>query len=170
MLRYHVWVSAEWEPSLQEQVGVCVCVFVRRERSGHCGCICPATSLTPYLCVCTLCAKIQSIATPAVERRSAATLEGRGRAERAGNTPQLKAQLVKYEESKYSAAVLVLQWPAASAAASWKVAGLSPGSNALQSGVAGKSRLCVSEWFFSVCYHLDGLMMSKCEQQDEEDI
>lgn len=71
-----------------------VCVFVRRERSGHCGCICPATSLTPYLCVCTLCAKIQSIATPAVERRSAATLEGRGRAERAGNTPQLKAQLV----------------------------------------------------------------------------
>lgn len=40
------------------------------EWSGHCSYICLAASLSlsPYLCVCTLCAKIQSIATPAVER------------------------------------------------------------------------------------------------------
>lgn len=40
------------------------------EWSGHCSSIAAwlPLSLSPYLCVCTLCAKIQSIATPAVER------------------------------------------------------------------------------------------------------
>lgn len=69
MFRYHVWVSAQWEWSLEEQ-GLFFFASGARggEWSGHCSYICLAASLSPYLCVCTLCAKIQSIATPAVER------------------------------------------------------------------------------------------------------
>lgn len=67
------------------------------EWSGHCSYICLAASLSPYLCVCTLCAKIQSIATPAVERGEGQQPHWRsqarqtdGNTENIGNTPQAK--------------------------------------------------------------------------------
>lgn len=65
------------------------------EWSGHCSYICLAASLPPYLCVCTLCAKIQSIATPAVEREgqqphwTSRAGQTDGEREETGNTPQV---------------------------------------------------------------------------------
>lgn len=63
--------------------------------SGHCSYICLGASLSPYLCFCTLCAKIQSIATPAVERGEGQQLywssqarQTQGDTENMGNTPQ----------------------------------------------------------------------------------
>lgn len=65
--------------------------------SGHCSYICLGASLSPYLCVCTLCAKIQSIATPAMERGEGQQLhwssqarQTHGNTENMGDTPQAR--------------------------------------------------------------------------------